>query len=50
MAGLVVCGTVIFASVFVAGAAFQFVAADASEVQNSVTYGGQCPAECSFVL
>jgi ABC-2 type transport system permease protein len=40
MAGLVVCGTVIFASVFVAGAAFQFVAADASEVQNSVTYGG----------
>ena len=38
--GLVVCGTVIFASVFIAGAAFQFFAADASEVQNSVTYGG----------
>jgi ABC-2 type transport system permease protein len=37
---LVVCGTVIFGSVFVAGAAFQFFAADAAEVANSVTYGG----------
>ena len=37
---LVVCGTVIFGSVFVAGAAFQFFATDAAEVQNSVTYGG----------
>nr|WP_084718849.1 ABC transporter permease [Streptacidiphilus carbonis] len=40
MAVLVVCGTVIFGSVFVAGAAFQFFATDAAEVQNSVTYGG----------
>jgi ABC-2 type transport system permease protein len=40
MAVLVVCGTVIFSSVFVAGAAFQFFATDAAEVQNSVTYGG----------
>lgn len=33
-------GAAIFAAVFVAGAAFQFVAQDASEVQNSATYGG----------
>ncbi len=33
-------GGVIFAAVFVGGAAFQFVAQDASEVQNSFTYGG----------
>ncbi|WP_236047598.1 ABC transporter permease [Streptacidiphilus fuscans] len=39
-ASLVVCGTVIFGSVFVGGAAFQFVMADASEVQSSFTYGG----------
>lgn len=33
-------GWVIFCAVFVAGAAFQFVAQDASEVQNAFTYGG----------
>ncbi|WP_405802054.1 ABC transporter permease [Streptomyces sp. NBC_01506] len=33
-------GAVIFAAVFVAGAAFQFWAQDAAEVQNSFTYGG----------
>ncbi|MGW0821466.1 ABC transporter permease [Streptomyces sp. NPDC002845] len=33
-------GSVIFMAVFVAGAAFQFVAQDASQVQNSFTYGG----------
>ncbi|MGW7606296.1 ABC transporter permease [Streptomyces sp. NPDC054766] len=33
-------GGAIFAAVFVAGGAFQFVAQDASEVQNSFTYGG----------
>ncbi len=33
-------GAGIFSAVFVAGAAFQFVAQDASEVQNSFTYGG----------
>ncbi|MEV6166282.1 ABC transporter permease [Streptomyces sp. NPDC052052] len=33
-------GAAIFAAVFVAGAAFQFVAQDASEVQNSFTFGG----------
>ncbi|MFF9507813.1 ABC transporter permease [Streptomyces sp. NPDC014724] len=33
-------GAAIYAAVFVAGAAFQFVAQDASEVQNSFTYGG----------
>lgn len=33
-------GAAIFASMFVAGAAFQFVAQDAAEVQNSFTYGG----------
>ncbi|GGW29898.1 ABC transporter permease [Streptomyces xantholiticus] len=34
------CGAAIFASVFVAGAAFQFFAQDAAEVQSSFTYGG----------
>ncbi|MFI6344430.1 ABC transporter permease [Streptomyces sp. NPDC050560] len=33
-------GAAIFCAVFVAGAAFQFVAQDASEVQNAATYGG----------
>ncbi|WP_345036595.1 ABC transporter permease [Streptomyces sannanensis] len=37
---MVVSGAVIFASFFVAGAAFQFWAQDAAEVQNSFTYGG----------
>ncbi|MBT3152956.1 ABC-2 family transporter protein [Streptomyces sp. CHD11] len=36
----VVCGAVIFGSLFVAGGAFQFVAQDAAEVQNAFTYGG----------
>ncbi|MFJ3643512.1 ABC transporter permease [Streptomyces sp. NPDC090108] len=36
----VVSGFGIFCAVFVAGAAFQFVAQDASEVQNAFTYGG----------
>ncbi|MFI1108374.1 MULTISPECIES: ABC transporter permease [Streptomyces] len=33
-------GAVIFGAVFVCGAAFQFLAQDAAEVQNSFTYGG----------
>ncbi|WP_229821027.1 MULTISPECIES: ABC transporter permease [Streptomyces] len=33
-------GGLIFGAVFVAGGAFQFVAQDASEVQNAFTYGG----------
>ncbi|MGW2177836.1 ABC transporter permease [Streptomyces sp. NPDC001732] len=33
-------GTAIFAAVFVTGAAFQFFAQDAAEVQSSFTYGG----------
>ncbi|TGB13032.1 ABC transporter permease [Streptomyces sp. MZ04] len=37
---MLVCGAAIFASVFVAGGAFQFVAQDAAEVQNAFTYGG----------
>ncbi|GAA2526805.1 ABC transporter permease [Streptomyces sp. NPDC000678] len=37
---MLVSGAVIFCAVFVAGAAFQFVAQDASEVQNAFTYGG----------
>ena len=37
---MVVCGAAIFAAVFTAGAAFQFLAQDAAEVQNSFTYGG----------
>jgi ABC-2 type transport system permease protein len=37
---MVLSGCAIFCAVFVAGAAFQFVAQDASEVQNAFTYGG----------
>ncbi|WP_181923760.1 ABC transporter permease [Streptomyces inhibens] len=37
---MAVCGTAIFGAVFTAGAAFQFWAQDAAEVQNSFTYGG----------
>nr|WP_322974189.1 ABC transporter permease [Actinacidiphila epipremni] len=36
----VLSGAAIFCAVFVAGAAFQFWAGDAAEIQNSVTYGG----------
>ncbi|WP_425587966.1 ABC transporter permease [Streptomyces prasinosporus] len=35
-----VSGAVIFGALFVAGAAFQFLAQDAAEVQNAFTYGG----------
>ncbi|KUL38392.1 transporter [Streptomyces regalis] len=37
---ILVSGAGIFGAVFIAGAAFQFVAKDASEVQNAFTYGG----------
>lgn len=37
----VVSGTAIFAAVYVAGAAFQFAATDAAEVESAFTYGGQ---------
>ncbi|MFF4500210.1 ABC transporter permease [Streptomyces sp. NPDC001401] len=37
---MLVSGCAIFSAVFIAGAAFQFVAQDASEVQNAFTYGG----------
>ncbi|MGW0751002.1 ABC transporter permease [Streptomyces sp. NPDC002587] len=37
---MVLAGAAIFGAVMVAGAAFQFVAGDAAEVQNSFTYGG----------
>lgn len=37
---MVISGAAIFSAVFVAGAAFQFAAQDASEVQNAFTYGG----------
>ncbi|MGA4841673.1 ABC transporter permease [Streptomyces sp. G45] len=37
---MLVSGAAIFVAVFVGGAAFQFVAQDASEVQNAFTYGG----------
>ncbi|MEU1126755.1 ABC transporter permease [Streptomyces sp. NPDC005899] len=37
---MVLSGAAIFGAVFVAGAAFQFFAQDASEVQNAFTYGG----------
>lgn len=37
---MLVSGTAIFAAIFVTGAAFQFRATDAAELQNSFTYGG----------
>ncbi|MEV7102865.1 ABC transporter permease [Streptomyces atroolivaceus] len=37
---MVLSGAAIFGAVFVAGAAFQFYAQDASEVQSAFTYGG----------
>ncbi|MCX4823379.1 ABC transporter permease [Streptomyces sp. NBC_01142] len=37
---MVLSGAAIFSALYVAGAAFQFWAQDASEVQNSFTYGG----------
>ncbi|MFE7118456.1 ABC transporter permease [Streptomyces sp. NPDC057654] len=37
---MLISGAVIFGSVFVVGAAFQFWATEAAEVQNSFTYGG----------
>jgi ABC-2 type transport system permease protein len=37
---MVISGAVIFSAVFVAGAGFQFWAQDASQAQNSFTYGG----------
>ncbi|WP_171166295.1 ABC transporter permease [Streptomyces sp. I05A-00742] len=40
LAVTVVAGAAIFSAVFLAGAAFQFWASDASEVANSFTYGG----------
>ncbi len=41
-------GTVIFGAVFTLGAAFQFVAQDAAEVQNSFTYGGPNTSNYQF--
>ncbi|MFI9718071.1 ABC transporter permease [Streptomyces sp. NPDC052396] len=37
---MVISGSAIFGAVFIAGAAFQFWAAEASEVSNSFTFGG----------
>lgn len=37
---MITAGAAIFGAVMVAGAAFQFIAGDAAEVQNSFTYGG----------
>jgi ABC-2 type transport system permease protein len=37
----IVTGAVIFAAIFVLGAAFQFIAIDSAELANSFTYGGQ---------
>ncbi|GAA1588998.1 ABC transporter permease [Kribbella hippodromi] len=41
----VVAGSVIFGSIFVLGAAFQFVSVDSAELANSLTYGGQTLAQ-----
>ena len=37
---MLVSGTVIFCAIFILGAAYQFIASDASEVMNAFTYGG----------
>ncbi|MFG1620267.1 ABC transporter permease [Kribbella sp. NPDC049227] len=37
----VITGSIIFAAIFVLGAAFQFLAIDSAELANSFTYGGQ---------
>lgn len=37
---MLISGSVIFCSIFVLGAAFQFLASDAAEVSNAFTYGG----------
>ncbi|NEE59914.1 transporter, partial [Streptomyces sp. SID8455] len=37
---MVISGAAVFGAVFVCGAAFQFVAQDASQVQSAFTYGG----------
>ncbi|RST21811.1 transporter, partial [Streptomyces sp. WAC04770] len=37
---MVITGAAVFGAVFVSGAAFQFVAQDASQVQSAFTYGG----------
>ncbi|NGO47787.1 ABC transporter permease [Streptomyces ureilyticus] len=37
---MLVSGALIFGAIFVAGAAFQFLAQDAAQVQNAFTYGG----------
>ncbi len=37
---MLISGSMIFCAIFVLGAAFQFVASDASEVTNAFTYGG----------
>ncbi|WP_228718383.1 ABC transporter permease [Kitasatospora acidiphila] len=40
LAGMLVCGTVIFSALFVGGATLQFWWGEAKEFQNSFTYGG----------
>ncbi|MFG2823413.1 ABC transporter permease [Kitasatospora sp. NPDC048365] len=40
VAGLLVCGSVIFGSIYIGGATLQFWWGEAKELQNSVTYGG----------
>lgn len=37
----VIAGSLIFAAIFVLGAAFQFIAIDSAELSNSFTYGGR---------
>lgn len=37
----IIAGSIIFAAIFVLGAAFQFVSIDSAELANSFTYGGQ---------
>jgi ABC-2 type transport system permease protein len=47
---LVVCGTAIFLALFTLGAAFQFWTADASEVANAFTYGGNTFAQFPLTI
>jgi ABC-2 type transport system permease protein len=45
-----IAGSVIFAALFVLGAAFQFIAIDSAELANSVTYGGQALAQFPLTI
>jgi ABC-2 type transport system permease protein len=50
LVSLLVCGTAIFAALFVLGAAFQFVSTDGSEAANAFTYGGNAMTQYPLTI